>query len=521
MSSTPPQVPPTVTTIQDGLIDHITLYRPVAWFQRLDVFPFLIVYLLSIFVITTDYENLKFPFLIVFPIGLSLHLLLFLFAQSSVDFRCILGKKKVKDITQAVYVHVHAAKNAGKDRMVPLMFLPPVKGATTSVNLFGEEYGISPVIFSFQEVTYCYNIPKATFFRLNYPVKSVDGEKFVKWQGHTTQENVIAAYRRWGINEFNIPMPHFLDLYMEHLVAPFFVFQVLCLFLWSLDDYWYYSAFTLIMLMFFEGVMCNQRLNSVAMMRNMRRPPYKIFVYRCGSWSFVDSDNILPGDILSITADQTIYASDITESGLLRQRKPESNFEGKVLPCDILLIKGNCVVNEAMLTGESIPKVKESFNSEDNDIETMKTDDITRKSIWNRHILLGGTLIQQHSNPFEYSNNLCKIPHAPDYGCIGIAIRTGFATTQGELMRKILFATEGTSGASKDTFAFIAVLVLFALVAAGAVLQQGIQDERRNKFRLALHCIMIITSVVPPELPMELSLAVSLISTSSHSYLLL
>ncbi|KAF1779664.1 P-type ATPase, cytoplasmic domain N [Phytophthora cactorum] len=349
--------------------------------------------------------------------------------------------------------------------------------------------------FSFQNLKFCLyedvemisRSDETQFRRLDFPSNGTL-ESYLKSEGVRSKEELQQARDKWGRNDFELPIPKFAELLKEQLVAPFFVFQFFCMLLWCLDEYMYYSLMTLLMLVIFECTVVKQRQQNMDTLLHMRRAPQQCLVFRQGRWTQVSSDDLVPGDICSVG----------------------HNERDTIVPCDLLLLRGNCVVNESMLSGESVPLRKEAVGASIvNDAARLKNLEIDDGSSMKhkRHVLYGGTKVLQHSS--LASKDSLRVPTPPDGGCAGFVLKTGFGTTQGSLMRTILYSSQRVTANNSEAMWFIALLLNFAVAAAAFVLSQGINDPTRNQFKLFLHCIMIVTSVVPPELPMELSLAVT------------
>ncbi|CAG8477163.1 1644_t:CDS:10 [Funneliformis mosseae] len=382
--------------------------------------------------------------------------LIFLSCQWSTRAKAFFTCKKQSDIKFAQVIKIIPALHKGKGELCDL------------------HHRDGEISFFYQKKKYVWDFDKKMFNKLRYPAdQNPVVSIFQNAKGLETVNEIKSVQETYGFNRFDIPVPTFRELFKEHAVAPFFVFQLFCVGLWIMDEYWYYSLFTLFMLVVFEST----RLKTLAEFRSMSFKPFQIHVRRKGRWVTVNSDELLPGDLVSIV------------------RSKEDNG----VPCDMVLVNGTCIVDEAMLTGESTPSLKESIHLRDGN------DVIDTSGIVNKYSqLFGGTKVLQITPPSKEETTLSP----PDNGCIAYVIRTGFGTVQGKLVRTMVYSTGHVSANNLESFFFIIFLLIFAISAAGYVWVKGVENDRKRS-KLLLDCILIITSVVPPELPMELSLAVN------------
>ena len=218
-------------------------------------------------------------------------------------------------------------------------------------------------------------------------------------RGHSAASAALAL-QSYGTNSCAMPAPQFWPLLRQQMLAPFFCFQVFCVALWCLDEYWQYSLLTLAMLVFFEATIVTTRIKTLNDLRRLGAPLQPLLALRDGRWARLPPEELLPGDVVSVC------------------RPSGAAAEAQVVPADLLLLQGSAIATEAALTGESTPVWKTPAS------DAPPGEALRLKEHGKASMLYSGTKVVQVTAPAAGGLR------PPDGGAPALVLRTGFDSKQ-------------------------------------------------------------------------------------------
>ncbi|PYH94983.1 hypothetical protein BO71DRAFT_378573 [Aspergillus ellipticus CBS 707.79] len=276
----------------------------------------------------------------------------------------------------------------------------------------------------------------------------------------------------FGKNLIDIHQKSILQLLMDEAFHPFYIFQLASLVLWSLDQYYYYAICIFLISLISICATVAETKSTMNRLREISLFECDIRVLRNGFWRSVPSRELVPGDVFEFSDPSLDH-----------------------VPCDCILLSGDCIVNESMLTGESVPVSKLPLT--DDALKYLNLGAPSIHPILAKHFLFSGTKVIRARRPQSVDDD--------EAVALAVVVRTGFLTTKGALVRSMLFPKPSGFKFYRDSFRYISVMAAVAIL--------GFLASFVNFIRLGLswHLIIVraldlITIVVPPALPATLSI---------------
>lgn len=352
-------------------------------------------------------------------------------------------------------------------------------GKKLSSSAYTLEYDDDPIVQELRVLNYRY--VRFYYHPLHDKFRLSNGWKDPLWTDvRTVREGVDSEEKAnrelvFGSNMIDIEQKSIFRLLVDEVFHPFYVFQIASLILWSMDQYYYYAIAIFVMSVVSIATTLVETRATMKRLREISRFECDVRVLRDGFWSYIGSGELVPGDIY-----------EITDPNL-------SQF-----PSDSLLLSGDCIVNESMLTGESVPVSKVPATD-----EALRDMNLAASQVMPevaRHFLFCGTKIIRARRPQDDRNE--------EAVALALVVRTGFDTTKGALVRSMLFPKPSGFSFYRDSFRYISVM--------GGVAVLGFITSFINFIRLELawHLIVVraldlITIVVPPALPATLTIGIN------------
>ncbi|XP_015668636.1 probable cation-transporting ATPase 13A3 [Protobothrops mucrosquamatus] len=276
----------------------------------------------------------------------------------------------------------------------------------------------------------------------------------------------------YGANKIDVQVPSLAHLLIKEVLNPFYIFQAFSVLLWSLDDYYLYASTILFMSFVSIGSSLYTIRKQYVLLHGMvsAHNVVRVTVVRgpC-EMEAIFSTELVPGDVILVPP------------------------EGLTMPCDAVLLSGTAIVNESMLTGESVPVTKTALPVPAQEGGPLR-DPVYDPDEHKRHTLFCGTSVIQTR---YYSGEPVR----------ALVIRTGFSTSKGQLVCSILFPKPTDFRLFRDAFRFLLCLVGVAGIGMLYSVIRSIQ-QAEPVGRIVLESLDILTITVPPALPAAMTAGV-------------
>ncbi|KRX08170.1 P-type ATPase, cytoplasmic domain N [Pseudocohnilembus persalinus] len=297
-------------------------------------------------------------------------------------------------------------------------------------------------------------------------------------------ENTLSLY---GYNETNIPPKSTFKIFIDEILSPFYMFQVFSVILWYLELYYYYSTVILLTSLLSIYVTLKEAKTNYQKLKEMSHYETQVTVFRGISDSLSSENNKLVIDQNIQKQKKTVSSRELVPGDIVEVP------ENKILPCDLLLLNGSAVINESMLTGESVPIIKTALPYNDSIYDPQHDG--------KQFTLFAGTKCIETR---YYMKD--KLP------VLALVTQTGFNTVKGELVRSIMFPKQSSFDFYADSMKFVGVLGVIAILGFLASLKaqlDGLQNDYFGVKDMVLNSLDLITITVPPALPTCLSFGIS------------
>ena len=301
----------------------------------------------------------------------------------------------------------------------------------------------------------------------------------------------------FGANVINVSAKTFWQLLFDEILHPFNVFQVACVTLWTFQAYYTYAVALILLTIGSCIITFLETRANIKKMQKMARFVCPMTVWRDGKWcEDVSSEELVPGDLVRLDACTTLQMPD---GQLISQRL-------EVLPCDGVILNGDALLDESMLTGESIPVAKTSLEHEAEEFNRVCWGELPS----------GSQSIPTTGAPAKTSPPVTKsilfsgtrlIRARPRDGRPPIMMvhRTGFLTAKGNLVQSILFPRPNNFRFYRDLVFFIAILTSIAFVGFLVSVYNMVRLES-SAFYIITRALDLFTVIVPPAIHTVMSI---------------